>query len=406
MQIASLRVQNFVSHGNTDLSALGRITVLVGPNGSGKSSVFEAIRTFSRVLIGPVSQAFGPPPFSFDDKLFRGADRKAIRFDATLNDPDYPATVTYSIEIGYTGKEILGSPPSILSEVVKLDEAVVFDRASRKLEVPGLQWDNVSPHMSFLATIRSIVRNPDMQIPVVLASLARKAGSVVNYRLEPRELSRPSQEPDLDSPMRVGYEGENLAACLFWLNEKYPETLRGIVADIQNVAPALRGISFNSIGVDRVGYVFEYDDSRHRVLAANASSGTLLLLGLITLLKWPTRPAIACIEEPETGLTPDAVRLFFRLLCDAAGTKEASSRTQFLFSSHSPFVLVDAWNLLSNDRSFIKRFHVADGCTHVDDIESIIHRGDWGGMLKRDHTGRAILGLKTAEELMCGRFLP
>jgi len=406
MHISSLKVRDFVSHSDTDFAALGRVTVLVGPNGSGKSSLFEAIRTLSRLLTCPVNQSFGPPPHSFEDKLFRGANQKAMRFEAQLNDPAYPTTVTYHIEIGYTGREIVGSPPSILAETVKLDDELMFDRASRILRVPGLQADIISPGVSLLATIRSLSRNADIPIPVVLASMARKAGSVVRYRLEPGELSRPSQEPDFDSPMRLGYEGENLAACLFWLSKNYPDILDSIVAEMQKVAAALRGIDFNYVGVDRVGFVFEYDDSRHRVLAANASSGTLLLLGLVTLLKWPTRPAIACIEEPETGLTPDAVRLFFKLLCDTASITDTMKRTQFLFSSHSPFVLVDAWNLLSDDRSFIKRLSVDNGRTHVDDIQSIIERGDSGAVLQKDKSGRAILGLKSAEELMCGRFLP
>jgi hypothetical protein len=329
-----------------------------------------------------------------------------MTFNVMLTDPGFPVCVTYDITIGYTGKEPTGSAPSILSEVVKLDDSIVFDRQSRKVDIPGVQWSSITPHQSLLATIRPVARNAQMQLPMVLASLARKAGSVVNYRLEPRQLCMPSQDPDLDSPMRMGYEGDNLAACLYWLDERFPDILNGIVNDLRLVVPALRGITFNRVGVDRVGFAFEYNDSRDRVLAANASSGTLLLLGLITLLKWPTRPAIACIEEPETGLTPDAVRLFFRLLCNAASTEDGPNRTQFLFSSHSPFVLVDAWNLLSENRSFIKRLHVAAGRTVAEDIESIIARGDSGAVLQRDKNGRSILGLKNAEELMCGRFLP
>lgn len=406
MQINNLRLRNFASHADTRLTGLDAVTVLVGPNGSGKSSLFEAIRTFSRVLTGPVSQAFGPPPYSFDDKVFRGAGRRSMAFEAEIADPSFPARVAYSIELGYTGRESVGASPSILSETVTLDDSRVFDRASKTVEISGLAWSDIPPDASLLAAIRYFPRDKQFRGPQVLASLARKAGSVVNYRLEPRQLSMPSQEPELDSHVRMGYEGENLAACLFWLNENQPETLDKIVKDIQRVVPTLRGIAFNTVGVDRVGYSIEYDDARHRVLAPNSSSGTLLMLGLVTLLNWPTRPAIACIEEPETGLTPDAVRLFFQLLSAAASTEDPRNRSQFLFSSHSPFVLVDAWNLMAEDRSFIKRLHVVDGRTHVDDIQSIIERGDSGAVLQKDKTGRAILGLKSAEELMCGRFLP
>ena len=130
------------------------------------------------------------------------------------------------------------------------------------------------------------------------------------------------------------------------------------------------------------------------------------MLGLVTLLHMPTPPDIACIEEPETGLTPDGVRLFLALLCSAAGQSSNRASSQFFFSSHSPFVLVDAWNTLSENRSFIKRLHVANGYTVLEDMESIINRGDSGAVLQKDKDGqRTRMSLKTAEDLMCGRFL-
>ncbi|MCH8165720.1 MAG: AAA family ATPase [Planctomycetes bacterium] len=281
----------------------------------------------------------------------------------------------------------------------------MFDRSNSTLDVRWLVWKDIEADASLLATIRNLPKNT-FEGPKVLGSLAREIGSVVNYRLEPRQLSRASQEPDLSSLVRMGYEGENLSACLYWLSQKNPIVLKKIIKDIQGVIPQLQGITFNTIGVDRVGFALEFDDARQRILAPNVSSGTLLALGLVTLLNYPTQPHIVCIEEPETGLTPDAVRLFFELLCAVAKPKGTRRTSQFLFSSHSPFVLVDAWNSLVNDRAYIKRLHISNGHTVIDDIQRIIDRGDSGAVLKKGKDGRDIMGLKTAEELMCGRFLP
>lgn len=404
MHIKSFRLRNYASHSDTVLDNLGPVTVLVGPNGAGKSSLFEAIRTFSRILVGPVSRAFGPPPFSFDDKLFAGANPRTLTFEAQLCEPRFDVAVHYRIELGYVGSENVGAPPSIRQEVVKIGNDVVFDRSHRKLAIQGLALCDIQQDVSLLATIRSL---PDEQFrgPRVLHSLARSAGRVVNYRLEPRQLSMPSQEPEPGSYVRMGYEGDNLSACLYSLQEIAPDRVDKIVQEIRKVISALRGISVNTVGVDRVGFAVEYDDARHRVLAPNTSSGTLLILGLVTLLNAPTQPDIACLEEPETGLTPDAVRLFLELLCSAASRGDTCAPSQFFFSSHSPFVLVDAWNTLSENRSFIKRLHVTKGCTVVEDIQSIIDRGDSGAVLQKGKDGRTIMGLKTAEELMCGRFL-
>ncbi|MCH8166075.1 MAG: AAA family ATPase, partial [Planctomycetes bacterium] len=382
MFFKKLHLLNYACHADTTLECLTPVTVLVGPNGGGKSVLFEAIRTFSRILTGPVGQAFGPPPFSFEDKVFRGASQREMAFEAELVEAQFPAVpIQYSIRLGYTGAENVGSPPSILDEKVRLGDQLVFDRSSRSLDVKGLVWNDIVADASLLAMIRNLPKNK-FKGPKALGSLASEIGSVVNYRLEPRQLSRASQEPDLSSVVRMGYEGENLPACLYWLSENEPNTLKKIIKDLQRVIPQLHGITFNTVRVDRIGFSLEFDDARHRVLAPNVSSGTLMALGLVTLLNSPTQPHIACIEEPETGLTPDAVRLFFELLCDVAKQKGAKRTSQFLFSSHSPFVLVDAWNSLTSDRAYIKRLHLSNGHTVIDDVQSIIERGDSGAVLQ------------------------
>lgn len=404
MIIKSLRITNYASHADTELDGLSPITVLVGPNGAGKSSLFEGIRTLSRILSGAVGQAFGPPPYSFNDRRFAGATHQRIEFKAVFGDRNFDDTITYRIAVGYTGRENVGSPPVILDEEVAIADDTVLDRSTKHISVAGLELTDLQADASLMATIRAMPRGT-FQGPQILESLARRVGSVVNYRLEPRQLSRPSQEPDPEDRVRLGYEGENLAAMLFWLNATSPHVIDAIVSDMRSVIPNFSGISFNAIGVDKVGFALEFYDDRRRVLAPNASSGTLLLLGLITLLNAPSHPDVACLEEPETGLTPDAVRLFLTLLCKSASGELESNRSQFFFSTHSPFVLVDAWNQLEENRHFIKRLHVENGRTVSEDLQSIIDRGDSGLVLQKGKDGRSILGLKAAEELLCGRFL-
>lgn len=404
MFIKSLRINNYASHADTSLVELSPITVLVGPNGAGKSSLFEGIRTLSRILTGAVGQAFGPPPYSFNDRRFAGAAQQRIEFNVVFGDRNFDDTVSYRIAVGYTGRENVGSPPTILTEEVSVAGTPVLNRSSGHINVAGLALTDLAPDTSLLATIRAMPPG-DFKGPRILESLARRVGSVVNYRLEPRQLSRPSQEPDPEDRVRLGYEGDNLAATLFWLSSNSPRVVEAIVRDMRSVIPSFSGIQFNAIGVDKVGFSLEFDDARRRVLAPNASSGTLLLLGLITLLHAPSHPDIACLEEPETGLTPDAVRLFLSLLCKSASGELESNRSQFFFSTHSPFVLVDAWNQLEQNRHFIKRLHVEDGHTVVEDLQSIIDRGNSGLVLQKGKDGRTILGLKAAEELLCGRFL-
>jgi predicted ATPase len=405
MYLKELRLKNYQSHAETVLTDIPPVTVLMGPNGSGKSALFEGLRVFSRILSSPVSQAFGVPPYSFADMLFRGATRQEMGFEAVLVAPQLSAEVRVSIQIGYSGAETVGAPPSILNETVSIDGKCIFDRAAGRVEVESIAPSDLTPHLSLFAIIRGQSKVSRYRGPLVLQQLAAQVGRVVRYRLEPRQMSYPSPDYDTAAPVRIGYEGDNLASVLHWLKENSPESLAKIVQDVRTVVPGLEDIKFNYVGGDRIGFSLEFSDARQTVLAANASSGTILLLGLVTLLHGPTQPDIACIEEPETGLTPDAVRLFLRLLVDHASTNGLRTRSQFMFSSHSPFVLVDAWNSNADDRSFIKRTRIHAGRTVMENVENVLTSGEIH--LQKVKSGqRAILGLKAAEEVMCGRFLP
>ncbi|GHD33994.1 hypothetical protein GCM10007147_39290 [Nocardiopsis kunsanensis] len=63
---------------------------------------------------------------------------------------------------------------------------------------------------------------------------------------------------------------------------------------------------------------------------ADASFGTIRLLGLLALLYDSNPPALTCIEEIDHGLHPQALELLVERI------REASERTQFLIATHSP----------------------------------------------------------------------
>jgi predicted ATPase len=67
--------------------------------------------------------------------------------------------------------------------------------------------------------------------------------------------------------------------------------------------------------------------------ATSLSDGTLRLLLLLAVLRDPNPPTLVCIEEPETGLHPDAIRDVAELLV------EASTRTQVVVTTHSPALI-------------------------------------------------------------------
>lgn len=68
---------------------------------------------------------------------------------------------------------------------------------------------------------------------------------------------------------------------------------------------------------------------RAPIPATRLSDGTIRFIAILAILLSPSPPPLACIEEPELGLHPDAVALLAELLV------EASRRTQLIVTTHS-----------------------------------------------------------------------
>jgi predicted ATPase len=82
-------------------------------------------------------------------------------------------------------------------------------------------------------------------------------------------------------------------------------------------------------------YVSEKGLEDEPFAATSLSDGTLRLLCLLAVLLDPTPPPLVCIEEPDTGFHPDAIREIAELLINA------SAQTQLIITTHSP-TLIDA----------------------------------------------------------------
>ena len=107
------------------------------------------------------------------------------------------------------------------------------------------------------------------------------------------------------------------------------------------------------------------------------------------------------IEEPENGLTPQATKAFYQAVRRLAFNENPRERSQVLISSHSPFIICDAWN--GEDRDFIYQVKVVDGHSAIQKFSAVVN--DLQIHLAKDAGGaRTHLSLKNAEEIMSGRL--
>lgn len=406
MFIRCFDVRNFKSYKAACVD-LYPVTVFVGSNNGGKSAFFDALLNFSMVSRGRLSQAFGPGPFSFPAVYHHGASPNSrIRFEAVLSDSaESEETLVY--RVGYNVRKPLGDPPAyvIHDERLTRDGQPLFDRADmEECEIPGV-IKHIGDEQSFFAAVRRAqVAGDYVEVDPLVTRITREISHMNKFRLVPDNLSRPARLPDInpDSPEesrapRLDYAGEELAGVLYYLDSIDSPVLNEIVKRLEDAIDGFAGFDFNRAGNDRIGFSARFDDDRGVVAAANLSQGTLSLIGILTLLLSPTRPPVLILEEPENGLTPRSTRVVYETIVDISKTG-ASPETQVLISSHSPFVIVEAWN--GNERDFIYKVKVIDGGSSVKTFAEVSEAA--GGMLGKIDGKREHLSLNHAELLMDG----
>ncbi len=283
---------------------------------------------------------------------------------------------------------------------------MIFDRRNSSSTALKHALQYVEKDRGIFAALRSayLTENAVSSIEARFLEAAKAISRFNKFRLEPYDLASPSKTPDLSKeagfPPRIGYEGDDLSATLYYLKETKHPALDQIIEKIRKLEPNFEGFDFSILGTDRIAFSVLFSDARGAVAAVRISSGLLLYIGLMVLAYSPNRPPIMLIEEPENGLTPGAVAKFYSAVRELAFKVEQNERSQILISSHSPFVICNAWN--GQDRDFIHQVKIVDGQSLVRKFSTAIQEG--GAVLQKSKSGELIIGLKTAEEVMSGRF--
>jgi len=378
--------------------------VFVGPNGGGKSALFDALLNFSMLSRGNLKQAFGPYPFSFKSTIFRGASKVSkIGFRVVMSkNREDKSSLEYEIDYAQTGLgedhlQFVVNHERLISHP---EEKVIFDRSDPDIYqiAKSVSLEN---DRSLLAAVRYSQSQGAEINNELLAYCAQQVSRFNKFRLDASILGLPTRLPDPSGEVlpRLGYHGEDLAATLFHLQETQDPALTAIRATLREIDSQFVDFEFSAVGTDRIAFAVNYSDPRGTVQAIRLSAGTLIAIGLITLVLTPNRPPVLMIEEPENGLTPQAIRVFYKSIRDLALNVDPAKRSQVLISSHSPFMICDAWN--GDDREFIYQVKVEGGHAVVRRFGDVVRAT--GIQLQKEKSGdRLILGLRNAEEIMSG----
>ncbi len=306
--IQSVEIQNFknIRHQTIDLE---RLTVFVGPNGCGKTSVLQAIlRALEGLSRSDIwwKNRKGPWQQSLDWLLRRGASEGIV---ISLRTSEQQVTIAYrTIE-----------PKS--SDVTK-----------NRVWQPEFQLSRLYSK-SWLASVKAIA-----------------------LRLSSVSLSSPSYSES--SQPQMGADGTNLPSVLAYMALNDPDGFENLVDELRTLIPQVRRLRFTKMPVNREeteivrfgnesierrstreyqgdAILFDYDNAKG-VLAQTVSEGTMLLLGLLTVLLGPEAPDVLLLDDIEHGLHPLAQKTLLETLTKIM---DRFPDLQILATAHSPYLL-------------------------------------------------------------------
>jgi predicted ATPase len=179
---------------------------------------------------------------------------------------------------------------------------------------------------------------------------------LILLRLNAAIMAKPSYSEH--DPPRVEYTGEGLASVLAYMALNDPRAFENLVDVARTLIPRLRQIRFRKATVHRTESElvrFGRDAVKHRsqrpylgelilldfehaenVSARTASEGTMLMLGLLTVLLGPIRPRVLLLDDLEHGLHPLAQKQIVEVIGQIL---VKYPDLQLLATAHSPYLL-------------------------------------------------------------------
>lgn len=282
-KITSLSVHGFKSIKALDNLPLRDINIIIGANGSGKSNllkVFDLIKFYIRGDLNEyIRQRGGMSRFLYG-KL-RGGN--CVSVGAKFGDDSFGVSV-FANPDGSIADIVAGSfgPSFTAEDLLNLPYRQMLERAQK-------QMATASRHISRALRVHHFHDTSDFAVL--------------------------RQAANLNEPDYLASDGSNLAAFLYFLQEKHPRSLVEIVNAIQRVAPFF--LRFN-LGPDPVvpnsiALRWEHQGLDGVWDASDLSDGTLRFIALATLLLQPDPRErgihTIILDEPELGLHPYALEL-------------------------------------------------------------------------------------------------
>lgn len=349
--IEYLHVENYRALKKLELKNMTPLTVFLGPNGSGKSTVFDVFAFLSECFVNGLRRAWDKRG-RFKELRTRGCEGPIVvelKYRERKNSPliTYHLAIEEGIKGPYICEEWLewrrgsrGRPFRFLDFKDGRGRVVSGEQPDAQDERIDEQLD--SSESVAVNTLGQFAKHPRV------SALRR---FITGWHLSYLNADNTRGVPEAGPQERLSVTGDNLPNVIQYLKEQHEDRLKKILGILAQRVPCLERVDAETMQDGRLLLQIIDASFERPVLAKYASDGTLKMLAYLTLLYDPEPPQLIGIEEPENQLHP-------RLLPELAEEcRNASSRSQLLITTHSPFFVNglradELWVLYRDDKGF------------------------------------------------------
>jgi len=338
MKIESIRLKNFKSFQNTELSNLPNFCVIVGANGTGKSTIFQIFGFLRDAMTTNVHAALARLGGSRGIIEVRSRNSQGpIEIELKFRAKPHSPLTTYFIQINEkNGKAI------VEREILKYRRGSsgqpwhFLDFSEGKGTAVTNELDAVTD-VKDLNREDQILKSPDIlaikglsqfeRFPAVMA-----LGNLIeNWHVSDFHISKARPEQEAGYAEHLSREGENLSLVIEYLYNNNKDTLDKIISLLKMRIPGISSVESKTTEEGRVLLKFQDGSFEDPFLARYVSDGTIKMLAYLTLLYDPAPHPLLCVEEPENQLYPQLLWELseeFRAYANRGG--------QVIVSTHSP----------------------------------------------------------------------
>jgi hypothetical protein len=308
---------------------------LVGKNSAGKTTVLQALHNLSRLAASPFKNIF-----QYD---------KSPQFLTTIGEKNM--FVTASGFWGYKNRQ-------------NWQASYSWKQENNDYWHPTASW-KIDEKENFLeGWSNSLSDSPD--------AIRKSLRHTVYLKLIASNLAKAAYSEEITP--RVEFDGSLLAPTLDFLRDEAPDKFQLIEEKLSRIVPNVRKVGIKRAKVPVIrkrlievdGKSISYEETQEmtgqevildmntgeRIPAHAISEGTMLTLGLLTVLMNPNQPNLVLLDDVEQGLHPQAQRELMTVFKEIIAE---NPNLQIIFSTHSPYI-IDALapsqvHILNNSKS-------------------------------------------------------